>query len=101
MLSYNELKKKYPDKIPIIVKKANGCKLNDLKKNKFLVFNTMTLGEFHVLVKKYLNISSTESLILFTNKCLLPNSKKLINIQNEHYPNDFLIIEYSGENTFG
>ena len=101
MLSYDDLKKKYPNKTPIIVNRAAGCKLNELPKNKFLVFNSMTLGEFQLIIRKYLKLNSNESLIFFINKCLIPNTDLLSKIQETHHRNNFLIIEYSSENTFG
>lgn len=101
MLNYKILKEKYPDKIPIIVKKANNCELKDLEKNKFLVFNTMSLGEFQMIIRKNLNINESQSLVLFINNVLEPNSSQLIDIHNKHFPNEILEIVYTTENTFG
>ena len=101
MLSYDDLKIKYPNKIPIIVNRAKGCMLDKLSKNKFLVFNSMKLGEFQLIIRKYLKLSSNESIILFVNQCLIPNTELLSKIHEKHSPNNFLIIEYSSENTFG
>ena len=101
MLSYDDLKKKYPNKIPIIVNKADNCDFLNLTKNKFLVFDTMNLGEFQLIIRKNLNLDPSKSLILFINKCLFPNSELLSTIQDKHFTNDFLKIIYTSENTFG
>ena len=101
MVNYIELKKKYPNKVPIIVNKAKDCNLNNLEKNKFLVFESMTLGEFQLIIRGYLKLKPSESLILFVNKLLIPNSTVLKKIQDEQFKDDIIIIEYCSENTFG
>ena len=43
---------RYPDRIPIIVEKNKKSKIKDIDKNKFLVPNDMTLGQFMYVVRK-------------------------------------------------
>ena len=101
MLNYKKIKEKYPDKIPIIVKRAKNCKLDKLEKNKFLVFDSMTLGEFLLIIRKNLKLNEAQSLILFINNTLEANSSIMSEIHNKHSPNDILEVIYTSENTFG
>ena len=40
------IKRKYPDRIPIIVKKDKNCTLEDIDKEKYLVPKDMSLSQF-------------------------------------------------------
>lgn len=96
------LKLKYPSRIPVIAfSKPNQPQLS---KSKYLVENTMTIGQFLTTLRKYmLNLNKSEAIFLFTEKnTLIPNSWTLAEVYNSHKNIDgFLYIEYSLENTFG
>jgi GABA(A) receptor-associated protein len=94
---------KYPDKIPIVVNKSEKCKeLTDLEKNKYIVPNDMTVGQFIYVVRKKIKLNSGQALFFFCNNLLIPNTANLQDIYNKNKcENGFLYIEYSSESTFG
>lgn len=93
---------RYPDRIPIIVEKDKKCKIKDIDKNKFLVPNDMTLGQFMYVIRKRIKLDSTEALFFFVNNVLCNNTQTLSEIYKTYKDKDgFLYIVYTSENTFG
>lgn len=93
---------KYPDRIPVIVSKANNSILNDIDKNKFLVPKDLTIGQFVHVIRKRIRLESDKSIFIFINNVLPPTSSPMISIYEEHKKDDgFLYIVYNGESTFG
>jgi len=93
---------KYPDRIPIIVEKDKKSKIKDIDKNKFLVPNDMTLGQFMYVIRKRIKLDSTEALFFFVNNILCNNTQTLDEIYKTYKDKDgFLYILYTSENTFG
>ena len=95
--------KKYPNRIPVIVEKSNRCKdINDIDKSKFLVPNDLTMNQFIYVIRKRLKLSAEKALFIFINNKILPNSKTLNEIYQEEKDEDnFLYMNYANENTFG
>lgn len=102
-LKSNILLKKYPNRVPVIVKKSTiKCNLNELKKKKYLIPNSMTLGELIVIIRKNIELSSSTALYIFVNNTMIPSSDILAKIYHEYKNEDgFLYLYYTGENTFG
>ena len=93
---------RYPDRIPIIVEKDKKSKIRDIDKNKFLVPNDMTLGQFMYVVRKRIKLDPTEALFFFVNNILCNNTQTLGEIYKTYKDKDgFLYILYTSENTFG
>ncbi len=102
-LESDKIRKKYPDRIPIIVEKSDNCKdIIDIDKHKFLVPIDLTMGQFVFVVRKRLKLPSEKALFFFNNNSLPPTSKSLVDIDNNYKDKDgFLYFIYSSENTFG
>ena len=93
---------KYPNRIPIIIEKDKKSKIKDIDKNKFLVPNDMTLGQFIYVVRKRIKLDPTEALFFFVNNILCNNTQTLGEIYKTYKDKDgFLYIKYTSENTFG
>ncbi len=99
----NILRKKYPKRIPVIIKKSSTkSNLPDINNKKYLVPNDLTLGQFLFVIRKNIQISPETALYIFINNKLLPNSYTMNMAYEENKSEDgFLYIEYTGENTFG
>lgn len=96
------IRQKYPERVPIIVKKAAGCNLNDIDKSKFLAPIDMTLSQFIVIIRKRIKISCDKAIFVFINNVLPPLSASMSYLYNDMKDEDgFLYIYYSGESTFG
>lgn len=93
---------RYPTKIPVIIyTKTNN--VPEPEKCKYLIDKSVTIAEFLSVLRKYIKISQTESIYLFTENNTIPASSQLISqIYEEHKNEDkFLYLEYTLENTFG
>lgn len=95
---------KYPDRIPIICQKNKRSTVvcPDLDKQKYLVPNDLSMGQFIYIIRKRLKMPPEKALYIFVNGSI-PNVGKLLStIYNEHKDDDgFLYIYYNLENTFG
>jgi len=93
----------HPDRIPVIVEKDKGGSLLQIKKNKYLVPNDLTLSRFAYEIRNYISIPSDTALFLFVNEHAMPAGQvSLGELYKQHKNEDgFLYITYSGENTFG
>lgn len=99
-LSVQEIRKKYPNRIPIQVT-TMSADLN-LDKTKYLVPNTLTFGEFMIILRKRINtLGPEEALFLFLNGTI-PAGSHLISIYAKSLKNDEMLkCELCKENTFG
>lgn len=95
------IKKKYPDRIPIIVERANN-KIEDIDKKKYLVPKDLTMGQFMHVVRQRIKLQSNIAIYLFINN-IIPTTSELVNNLYDNYKDDdgFLYISYHGESTFG
>ena len=101
----NNIKQKYPDKIPIIIERSKrDRKLLDLDKIKYLVPNNITVMDCIAILRRRLNLSSTESIYMFCPgyNIILAGTQSIDELYNKYKDDDgFLYIEYCCENTFG
>jgi len=90
---------KYPERVPIIVDYKKEIKLD---KNKYIVPNNLTVGQFMYVLRKRIKINNEQSLFLLCNNTLMLNNELIINLYNKQKDYDgFLYIIISLENTFG
>lgn len=93
---------KYPDRLPVIVEKILGSDIQDIDKNKYLVPNDLTIGQFIFVIRKRINLREEQGIFLSINNTLPPISALFSQIYKEHVdPCGFLYIKYSSESTFG
>ena len=93
---------KYKDRIPVIVTKHKTCKIKNIDKNKYLVPNDMTVGQFIYVVRKRLKLQPNMALFFYTNNKLATTSALLSQVYNDEKNEDgFLYMVYQDENTFG
>lgn len=95
---------RYPNKVPVYVKKSKNDKnLKDIEKNKFIVPNDITVGQFLTIIRKRINLNHEMALFIFINDTILPlQSETMKNLYYEHRNEDGLLeLQYCGENTFG
>jgi len=98
----NNLKLKYPNRIPVIVYTSNSNN-PPISKSKFLVESSMSMANFMAVLKNYIKIDKSDAIFLFTEKnTLIPNSWQISDVYYTSKNEDgFLYIEYCLENTFG
>lgn len=98
-----EIRHKYPNKVPIICKKYENSKLNDIDRNNFLMPNDFTIRHFILYIRKRIQLKPEQALYLFTSKNKFPHTNQnLEELYNRDKEQDgFLYIYYKEENTFG
>jgi GABA(A) receptor-associated protein len=94
---------KFPDRIPIIVKKASkAADAPDLDKNKFLAPKAMTVGQFLYVVRRRMNLPPEKALFIFVENTLPTTATLISDLYYNHRARDgFLYMQYSSESTFG
>ncbi|PSS24830.1 Autophagy-related protein like [Actinidia chinensis var. chinensis] len=96
------MREKYPDRIPVIVEKAERSDIPDVDKKKYLVPAELTVGQFVYVVRKRIKLSAEKAIFVFVSNVLPPTGALMSAIYEENKDDDgFLYMTYSGENTFG
>ncbi|XP_047338729.1 autophagy-related protein 8C-like [Impatiens glandulifera] len=96
------IREKYPDRIPVIVEKADKSDIPDIDKKKYLVPADLTVGQFVYVVRKRIKLSAEKAIFIFINNVLPSTGSMMSAIYEESKDEDgFLYMTYSGENTFG
>merc|ERR1739848_79300 len=75
-----KIRRKYPDRVPVIVEKSPKARIGDLDKKKYLVPSDLTVGQFYFLI----------------SNVIPPTSATMGSLYQEHHEEDFfLYIAYS------
>jgi len=95
---------KYPDRVPVFVTKSKSDKsLNNISSNKFIVPESITVGQFMFIIRKKIDLTPELALFIFINKDILPTQSSTMGSLYNQYKNEegLLEIQYCGENVFG
>ena len=97
------LRKRYPDRVPIIVEKAVNClTLSDIPHRKFLIECDYTMGYFMFIIRKKIKLDPDHALFFFVGNNLISGGQLISSVYEEHKDAcGTLFIEYHSENTFG
>ncbi|XP_031501945.1 autophagy-related protein 8C-like [Nymphaea colorata] len=96
------IREKYPDRVPVIVEKAEKTDIPDIDKKKYLVPADLTVGQLVYVIRKRIKLSAEKAIFIFVKNVLPPTGAMMSTIYEEHKDEDgFLYMTYSGENTFG
>ena len=67
-------RRKYPNRVPVIVEKAPKARLGDLDKKKYLVPSDLTVSQFYFLIRKRISLRPEDALFFFVNNTFPPTS---------------------------
>jgi len=96
------IREKYPERVPVIVEKAEKSDIPEIDKKKYLVPADLTVGQFVYVIRKRIKLSPEKAIFIFVKNVLPPTAALMSSIYQDHKDDDgFLYITYSGENTFG
>lgn len=96
------IREKYPDRVPVIVERAEKTDIPDIDKKKYLVPSDLTIGQFVYVVRKRIKLSPEKAIFIFVKNILPPTAALMSTVYEEHKDEDgFVYMTYSGENTFG
>merc|ERR1712045_942083 len=97
-----KIRRKYPDRVPVIVEKSPKARVGDLDKKKYLVPSDLTVGQFYFLIRKRISLRPEDALFFFVNNAIPPTSATMGSLYQEHHEEDFfLYIAYSDESVYG
>ena len=103
----NETKKileKYSDRVCIYVDKSDRCdNLLNLDKNKYLVPNNLSIGQFIYVIRNRIKLPKEKALFFYSkNNYLLSGDATMIETYNKYKDEDgFMYIKYTSESCFG
>ena len=69
------IRAKYPDRVPVICEKADRSDIPDIDKKKYLVPADLTVGQFHYVIRKRIQLAPEKALFLFCSNTIPPNAK--------------------------
>lgn len=95
----SKIREKYPDRVPVIIRKKSGS--FEIKKNKYLVPNDVTVGQFLYIIRKRLELKPENALYIFDEKGVMPPTSKLISNILTVNEDGFLYFWVCEEATFG
>lgn len=97
---------RYPDRCPIFIRKNPDARddIPDIDKHKFLVGYDLTVSQLIMIIRKRINLVSSQGIYIFVNNELVPSSMQISELYKLHchsakYPAIF--ITYQCEDTFG
>jgi len=94
---------KYPDRIPVICEKSHNDTITpEIDKQKYLVPNDLTVGQFIYVIRKRMSVNVNKALFVFINNKIPPSAQLLSELyMYDKHEDEYLYITYSFENTFG
>lgn len=93
---------KYPDRIPIVIQKANDSKLPDIDKSKYLVPQDLSAGQFIYVIRKRIKLTPEQAVFVFVGNMLLPTNELMSQVYAKHRDEDgYLYMFYKEEEVFG
>ena len=97
-----KIRRKYPDRVPVIVERRPGARVPDVDKKKYLVPAELTVGQFYFLIRKRVRLAPEDALFFFVNNSIPPTSATMGSIYQTYRDDDsFLYIAYSDESVYG
>ncbi|KAJ6729903.1 MICROTUBULE-ASSOCIATED PROTEINS 1A/1B LIGHT CHAIN 3-RELATED, partial [Salix viminalis] len=71
------IREKYPDRIPVIVEKAERSDIPNIDKKKYLVPADLTVGQFVYVIRKRIKLSAEKAIFIFVDNVLPPTGNNL------------------------
>ena len=101
MNEYRRIMDKYPDRIPVIIKKAKTHD-PDIDRNKYLVPKDITFGSFVYIIRQRLKMKQDQALFILVNNTLVNQTDIMSHIYKKYKSTEgCLNLVYTLESTFG
>lgn len=98
----SRIRKKFPDRVPIIVEKIPKSELPELDKHKYLVPSDLTVGQFIYVIRKRIKLTPEKALFIFVNNKLPPTASLVSELYEKEKDDDgFLYLSVSSDTVFG
>lgn len=93
---------KYNDRVPLICEKLKSSNMEKIDKEKYLVPNDLTAGQFIYVIRKRLRLPAEKAIFIFMGGTMPVISSSLADLYDKYKDRDgFLYVTYSEENVFG
>lgn len=94
---------KHPNKVPIIVEKADNSDGVEIDKTKWLISEEITVGQLLLTIRRRIKIDASESIFIFVNNIYIPNNQETVGqLYSKHKDADlYLYLTYSKEVAYG
>jgi len=94
---------KHPNKIPIIVEKADNSDGLEIDKTKWLISEEITVGQLLLTIRRRIKLDPSETIFIYVNNTYIPSNQETIGqVYNKHKEADlYLYITYSKEVAYG
>ena len=93
-----------PDKIPVILEKDPKCKIEEIKKTKFLIQKNFNVNQFSRLIRALMNLNEEQALFFTAKgKYSITGEKTMSQIYRDFKDKEdgFLYIGYTTELVYG
>uniref|UniRef100_A0A6C0KS05 Autophagy-related protein n=1 Tax=viral metagenome TaxID=1070528 RepID=A0A6C0KS05_9ZZZZ len=98
------IRSKHPDKVPVFVTKSIYARdsLPEMRKRKFLVPLQYKMGEFLLMIRKWLLLKPDQAVFIFIENTLPMIGSTIGELYIKHKGEDGVLrLSYASENTFG
>ncbi len=110
----SKVKKRYPERIPVIITKNVNSNIANINNEKFLIPESLTVCQLIQVIRERIKINEYEAINVFiitldNNEILPAFGSSILSIYNEYVESRkdhpkydcYLYVVYSGENVFG
>jgi len=87
-----KIRRKYPDRVPVIVEKSPKARIGDLDKKKYLVPSDLTVGQFYFLIRKRISLRPEDALFFFVNNVIPPTSATMGSLYQVNKNNNYGVV---------
>lgn len=99
---FQKVMETHPNKIPVILEKANTAEVPDVDRNKYLLPREFTVANFLDVIRKRTNLGKEQAIFIYVNGTVPASNAMFGSIYEQHKdPDGFLYIVYTGESSFG
>ena len=81
--SISKILAKYPDRIPVIIKKGNK-EAPDIDRHKYLVPKDITFSTFTFIIRKRIKLSQDQAIFIMVNNILVNQSEIMSSIYKKY-----------------
>ena len=74
------IREKYPERVPVIVEKAEKNDIPDIVKKKYLVPADLTVGQFMYVIRQRIKLSPEKAIFIFVMNVLPPQAALMSSI---------------------
>ena len=81
--------RRHPDRVCVYLEKQPNCKtIPNLDKNKYLVPNSISVGQFTYVIRSRITLGSEQAIFLFVNNTVISGNTTISEVYNKHKSED-------------